>query len=81
MVFPIAAGLIFLLITRRLSAAKLRRFHPLTSLLLFLAIALPWHVLATLRNPPHFEFTLRSGRACGTDSSGSISSTSTCCDS
>ena len=25
-----------------------------------LAIAAPWHMLATLRNPPYFDFTMRS---------------------
>ena len=25
------------------------------------AIAAPWHVLATLRNPPYFDFTMHSG--------------------
>ncbi len=30
-------------------------------LLLFLLIAAPWHVLATLRNPPYFRFDLTSG--------------------
>ena len=28
--------------------------------LILLAIAAPWHVLATLRNPPYFDFTLKS---------------------
>ncbi len=28
--------------------------------LIILLIALPWHVLATLRNPPYFVFTMRS---------------------
>ena len=28
--------------------------------LIILAIAAPWHVLATLRNPPYFAFTMRS---------------------
>jgi hypothetical protein len=25
-----------------------------------LLIAAPWHILATLRNPPYFDFTMRS---------------------
>ena len=29
-------------------------------ILLLLAIAAPWHVLATLRNPPYFDFTMHS---------------------
>ena len=30
-------------------------------MLVLLLIAAPWHVLATLRNPPYFDFTLHSG--------------------
>jgi len=29
-------------------------------ILLALAIAAPWHILATLRNPPYFDFTMHS---------------------
>ncbi len=29
-------------------------------LLVFLAVALPWHVLAVIDNPPYFDFTMRS---------------------
>ncbi len=29
-------------------------------LLIILAIAAPWHILATLRNPPYFDFTMKS---------------------
>jgi hypothetical protein len=29
-------------------------------MLLLLAIAAPWHVLATIRNPPYFDFTMHS---------------------
>ncbi len=37
-----------------------RRLKPFTGLLLTLAIAAPWVVLATLRNPPYFDFTMHS---------------------
>ena len=30
-------------------------------LIVILLIAAPWHILATLRNPPYFSFTLHSG--------------------
>ena len=36
---------------------------PFTGLLIILLIAVPWHILATLRNPPDFAFTLHSGPA------------------
>ena len=61
-VFPIAAALIYLGITRQLfSRPTWRRLHPFTGALIVLAIAAPWHVLATLRNPPYFSFTMHSG--------------------
>lgn len=60
-VFPIASALIYLGLTRQLWQAKVwRALHPWTGLLVALAIAAPWHILATLRNPPYFEFTMRS---------------------
>jgi len=61
-VFPIAAGLIYLLATRQLfSAAAWRRLHPFSGAFIVILVAAPWHVLATLRNPPYFDFTLHSG--------------------
>ena len=60
--FPLAAGVIYLWLTHQLfSAAAWRRFRPFTGLLIVLLIAAPWHILATLRNPPYFSFTLHSG--------------------
>ena len=37
-----------------------KRLHPFSGLLIVLLIAAPWHVLATLRNPPYSSFTLHS---------------------
>jgi 4-amino-4-deoxy-L-arabinose transferase-like glycosyltransferase len=49
LVFPVGTMLIFLLVAGNLRhPLKLR---PVSSFLLFLAIAAPWHVLAGLRNP------------------------------
>jgi 4-amino-4-deoxy-L-arabinose transferase-like glycosyltransferase len=60
--FPVAAGLIYLGVTRELFALRTwKRLRPFGGLIIVLAVALPWHVLATLRNPPHFAFTLTSG--------------------
>ena len=60
-VFPLAAVFLFLLLTRQLfSWAVWKRLHPLWSLLLFVVIAAPWHILATLRNPPFFAWTMKS---------------------
>ena len=59
--FPVATGVIYLLATRQLFSARTwKRLHPFTSALIALVIAAPWHILATLRNPPYFVFTLRS---------------------
>jgi hypothetical protein len=60
--FPLAAGVLYLWVTHQLfSAAAWRRLRPFSGLLVILLIAAPWHVLATLRNPPYFVFTLHSG--------------------
>jgi 4-amino-4-deoxy-L-arabinose transferase-like glycosyltransferase len=60
-VFPIAAALLFLLFTRQLfSWSSWKRMRPISGTLLMLLIAAPWHILATLRNPPYFAWTLKS---------------------
>jgi 4-amino-4-deoxy-L-arabinose transferase-like glycosyltransferase len=60
--FPVAAGLIYLFLTKQLFQAQTwKRLHPFSGLLVILLIAVPWHVLATLRNPPYFSFSLHSG--------------------
>jgi 4-amino-4-deoxy-L-arabinose transferase-like glycosyltransferase len=48
-VFPIGFVLLYLALTRQLRL--LFKFHPISSTLVFLAIALPWHILAAIRNP------------------------------
>jgi 4-amino-4-deoxy-L-arabinose transferase-like glycosyltransferase len=61
LVFPIGAALIYLLATRELFSRRTwRRLHPFSGLLIVIVIAAPWHILATLRNPPYFAFTLHS---------------------
>ena len=60
-VFPVAAGLIYLALTRRLFSLRTwKQLRPFSGALIILLIAAPWHVLATLRNPPYFDFTMRS---------------------
>jgi 4-amino-4-deoxy-L-arabinose transferase-like glycosyltransferase len=62
LVFPLGAAILYLLITGQLfSAATWKRFYPFSSLAILLIIAVPWHIVATLRNPPTFAFTLHSG--------------------
>jgi len=61
-VFPVGAGLVYLALTGQLFSARTwKRLHVFSGALIALAIAVPWHVLATLRNPPYFAFTLHSG--------------------
>jgi 4-amino-4-deoxy-L-arabinose transferase-like glycosyltransferase len=60
-VFPAGIAVVYLLLTRQFfSRATWKRLHPISGALILLAIAAPWHVLATLRNPPYFDFTFRS---------------------
>ncbi len=60
-VFPVAAALIYLAVTRQMFERRVwKALHPLSGILVALLIAVPWHVLATLRNPPYFDFTLHS---------------------
>ena len=58
LVFPIGAALVYLALTRNFG--KFRRFRLLPGITLFLAIAAPWHILATLANPPYFDVTMHS---------------------
>jgi 4-amino-4-deoxy-L-arabinose transferase-like glycosyltransferase len=52
-VFPVAMIGIYLLLTRNLR--HLLRMRLISSFLVFLMVALPWHVLAAVRNPPAGE--------------------------
>ncbi len=59
--FPVAAALVYLLVTRRLLSKDVwRRLHLFSGALVVLLIAVPWHVLAAIRNPPVFDFTMHS---------------------
>lgn len=55
--FPVAIAVAYLLVSR----SNWRRLHPFTGLLVFVVIAAPWHILATLHNPPVSDFTLHAG--------------------
>ena len=62
LVFPLAACAIYLLATHQLlSGQTWRRIRPISGTAILLLVAAPWHILATLRNPPYFAFTLHSG--------------------
>ena len=53
LVFPVGTILIYLLLTKNLR--HLLRLRLLSSFLVFLLIAAPWHLLAGFRNPPQGE--------------------------
>jgi 4-amino-4-deoxy-L-arabinose transferase-like glycosyltransferase len=53
LVFPFGAIGLFLLLSG--SVRRLRRMHLVSSTLVFLAVAAPWHILAAIRNPPAGE--------------------------
>ena len=60
-VFPLGAAFLYLLLTRQLFAARTwKRLRPFTGLAIVLLVAAPWHILAALRNPPVWDFTMRS---------------------
>jgi len=59
--FPAGAALVYMAVTRQLfSRDAWRRLHPVSGSIIVLSITVPWVILATLRNPPSFDFTLRS---------------------
>jgi len=61
-VIPIGAILFFLVATRQLfSRSVWSRLHLIIGVLIVLAIAAPWHILAARRMPPYFDFTMHSG--------------------
>jgi 4-amino-4-deoxy-L-arabinose transferase-like glycosyltransferase len=60
-VFPVGAAFAYLFFTKQLFVARTwRRLRPVSGAAIVLLIAAPWHILATLRNPPYFVFTMRS---------------------
>ncbi|HSY14338.1 MAG TPA: glycosyltransferase family 39 protein [Verrucomicrobiae bacterium] len=61
-VFPVAAGVIYLAITHQLFSLRTwKRIRPFSGLAIILLISVPWHWLATLRNPPYFSLSMHSG--------------------
>jgi 4-amino-4-deoxy-L-arabinose transferase-like glycosyltransferase len=61
LLFPVAGAGLYLLFAGQLFSLKTwKRLRPLSGIVVILAIAAPWHVLATLRNPPYFDFAWQS---------------------
>jgi 4-amino-4-deoxy-L-arabinose transferase-like glycosyltransferase len=60
-VFPVAAAGLYLLFARQLFVRRTwQRLRPFWGLGILLLVAAPWHIIATLRNPPYFDLTPRS---------------------
>jgi Dolichyl-phosphate-mannose-protein mannosyltransferase len=60
--FPAGAGLLYLYFTHAIGDRRTwERLHLIRGMIIMVVIAAPWHVLATLRNPPYFEWTWHSG--------------------
>jgi 4-amino-4-deoxy-L-arabinose transferase-like glycosyltransferase len=60
-VFPVGGAVVYLLVARKLFVRETwKRLRPFSGLAIVLLIAAPWHVLATIRNPPYFDFSMRS---------------------
>ena len=61
-VFPLAACLAYMAMTHKLfSREAWRKLHLGPVVALAVLIAAPWHILATIRNPPYFAFSMHSG--------------------
>ncbi len=59
--FPIAGALLYLYFSKQLLVRSTwQRLHIVSGLLIVLVIAAPWHILATIRNPPYFDFSMKS---------------------
>lgn len=62
LVFPLAAGGLWLLLTGQLLVRRTwQRLRPFSGTALILLVAAPWHIIATLRNPPYFDFSMEAG--------------------
>jgi 4-amino-4-deoxy-L-arabinose transferase-like glycosyltransferase len=60
--FPVGAAGLYLLFARQLFSKRTwQRLRPFSGVALMLLIAAPWHIIATLRNPPYFDFSMDSG--------------------
>lgn len=57
LVFPVGTLLFYLALTHRLLDRETwQRLHPWKTVAIILGVAAPWHVVATLQNPPYFDF-------------------------
>jgi 4-amino-4-deoxy-L-arabinose transferase-like glycosyltransferase len=62
LVIPGGGIFLYLVLTRQLFSREVwKKLHVATGAAIFLVIAAPWHILATLRMPPYINFTMHSG--------------------
>ncbi len=62
LVIPGGGIFVYLVLTRQLFSREVwKRLRVVSGAAIFLLIAAPWHVLATLRMPPYLNFTMHSG--------------------
>ncbi|MDP9171232.1 MAG: glycosyltransferase family 39 protein [Acidobacteriota bacterium] len=60
-VFPLGTAFFYLIFSGLWRERQTwRRLRIPAGLMVMFAIAAPWHILATLRNPPYFDFTMHS---------------------
>ena len=60
--FPVGAASLYLLLSRQFFDRRTwQRLRIFSGIGLMLLIAAPWHILATLRNPPYFDFSMTAG--------------------
>ncbi|HEY2393797.1 MAG TPA: glycosyltransferase family 39 protein [Candidatus Angelobacter sp.] len=61
-VFPVMAGLAYMVITRQLfSLAAWKKLDLWLAGAIALLVAAPWHIMAAVNNPPTFAFSMHSG--------------------
>src|SRR6267378_6000272 len=61
LVIPGGGIFVYLVLTRQLFSLEVwKRLHVVSGAAIFLVVAAPWHILATLRMPPYLDFTMHS---------------------
>lgn len=61
-VFPVLAAVVYMICTgQALSWKSWKKLNLPLAVVIALVIAVPWHVMAMLRNPPYFAFSMHSG--------------------
>jgi len=61
LVIPGGGIFVYLVLTRQLFSREVwKRLHVVSGAAIFLVVAAPWHILATLRMPPYLDFTMHS---------------------